>query len=57
MSLSDCVNCWDTPCVCGTGYKHMQKAERINLAAVILGIDAKQLETLVGDIVAKKESQ
>ena len=22
MALSDCIDCWDTPCVCGTEYKH-----------------------------------
>ena len=21
MSLSDCVKCWETPCVCGHDYK------------------------------------
>ena len=21
MSLSDCSECWDTPCMCGHGYK------------------------------------
>ena len=21
MSMSDCVECWETPCVCGYGYR------------------------------------
>lgn len=20
MAMSDCIDCWDTPCCCGTGY-------------------------------------
>jgi len=22
MSMSDCENCWETPCVCGYGYRN-----------------------------------
>ena len=29
MSLSDCPSCWDTPCSCGDGYRHMSTEETI----------------------------
>lgn len=22
MAMSDCIDCWSTPCECGTDYKH-----------------------------------
>lgn len=27
MSMSDCSSCWETPCVCGKGYKHLSTKE------------------------------
>lgn len=27
MSMSDCESCWETPCVCGKGYKHLSTIE------------------------------
>jgi hypothetical protein len=46
MSLSDCVHCWETPCICGYEYRNWSKEARINLAAVILGINA--MDIIVG---------
>lgn len=36
MSLSDCPQCWDTPCTCGYGYRNMTLEQRVKLAAAIL---------------------
>lgn len=46
MSLSDCSKCWDTPCTCGWGYRFMDIAARIELAAVILGVSKKEIEKI-----------
>lgn len=39
MSLSDCVHCWETPCICGYEYRKMNWEDRINLALTVLGCD------------------
>lgn len=44
MSLSNCSECWDTPCTCGYEYRWMSKEARINLAAVVLGVDSNELK-------------
>lgn len=43
MGMSDCENCWETPCSCGHDYKNMSKKDRLTLAAVILGVDKVEL--------------
>jgi hypothetical protein len=35
MALSDCVDCWETPCTCGTGYKHWDIKKIQNLIEVL----------------------
>jgi hypothetical protein len=34
MSMSDCVKCWETPCVCGHEYEGRPFAWRMNLVRV-----------------------
>ena len=36
MSLSDCVKCWETPCVCGHEYKNYGTSDKIELLRAIL---------------------
>jgi len=36
MSLSDCVDCWETPCVCGHEYKNYTTSSKIELLRAIL---------------------
>ena len=43
MSLASCSKCWDTPCVCGWDYRHLDVEQRIKQAATILGIDSSDL--------------
>jgi hypothetical protein len=45
MPLSDCIDCWDTPCVCGTEYKHWS-IERLEAQIKMLQgvIDKKKQE-------------
>lgn len=45
MAMSDCIDCWETPCCCGTGYSHWS-VKRIK----------EQIEMLQG-VLAKKEKQ
>ena len=54
MSLSDCEHCWDTPCVCGWGYRDWSEKGRISLAAAILGIKIPELTRIVGGGVPEK---
>lgn len=54
VSLSDCVKCFDTPCVCGYHYRKMDKSLRIERAATILGIDKNKLIKLVDKITPEK---
>jgi hypothetical protein len=39
MALTDCDQCWETPCCCGYAYRDWSVDRRIALAAVILGVD------------------
>lgn len=49
MAISDCEKCWETPCVCGFGYRTYTKEARLNLASNILGIPANKLSEMLGD--------
>lgn len=47
MSMSDCEKCWSTPCCCGWEYRDHSKEERLELAAVVLGVSKDKLARLV----------
>lgn len=57
MSLSDCIKCWNTPCECGWEYRNWSSKSRIDLASVILGCDAKVLETTMSGKIPLKHPQ
>ena len=31
MAMSDCVKCWDTPCICGYEYRNWDKQRLIEM--------------------------
>lgn len=37
MSLSDCTECWSTPCVCGHEYKHWGMSQKDELTKAVNG--------------------
>lgn len=37
MALSSCPKCWETPCVCGYGYRDWSYMHRVQLAEAVLG--------------------
>lgn len=48
MSLSDCSECWDTPCTCGYGYRHWsikQLEDQIDMLQKVM-IDKKQTQQM-----------
>ena len=57
MAMSDCDQCWETPCSCGFEYRKMTKSARIALAAVILGIDKNTLILGIGGFIPEKHPQ
>jgi hypothetical protein len=38
MGLSDCVDCWSTPCRCGTEYTNWRSEDIEDLIAVLQNI-------------------
>jgi hypothetical protein len=36
MALSDCIECWNTPCICGHEYKNWPERTKIKHAATVL---------------------
>jgi len=44
MSLSDCPDCWETPCRCGTGYAKYTEDQALELInAILKGQNRKRL--------------
>ena len=37
MALSDCTECWSTPCVCGHDYKHWGMSQKDELTKAVNG--------------------
>lgn len=35
MSMSDCEKCWETPCVCGYGYRDLSDYKLTEIRAAI----------------------
>ena len=38
MSMSDCPECWDTPCMCGYGYRDWTPDKLRDLIKVLAGV-------------------
>lgn len=49
MAMSDCEKCWETPCCCGWEYRDWDRNRRIDLAANVLGVEARFLEKVLGE--------
>ena len=46
MSMTDCEKCWETPCSCGWEYRGLTAERRLELAAVIIGIQKDSMAFL-----------
>lgn len=46
MAMTDCAKCWETPCTCGWYYRKWTREERIEIAAVILGVKPEALAVI-----------
>ena len=45
--FNDCPKCGKSPCMCGHVYGNWPKEKRIELAAVLLELDKKELERTI----------
>lgn len=43
MALTDCVSCWQTPCICGHEYKSMSKRDKDELVRAIQRYTSEEL--------------
>ena len=48
--LSDCIKCWNTPCICGWDYRDYSKNGRLKLASAVLGITFELLKKEIEEI-------
>ena len=59
MSLSDCIKCWETPCICGHEYAGWTSERRGALVKAVLGYDPctkiKSLRKALEDIKRHQE--
>lgn len=51
MGMSDCEECWDTPCTCGHEYRDWTLPARLKQAAAVLGVDVEVLALRLRGIV------
>lgn len=51
MSMSDCIKCWNTPCICGYEYRNYSKEGRLSIAANVLGITLEKLKEVANNSV------
>lgn len=49
MAFTDCINCWQTPCVCGHDYKRLSIEHRESIASAAGG-SAAELKSLADTI-------
>jgi hypothetical protein len=49
MALSDCPQCWNTPCTCGYDYKHWSLAVLIKFREMIDGVITKKQAEIRSD--------
>lgn len=54
MAMSDCIHCWDAPCMCGHRYRNWNKETRIKLASAVIGIDVIQFEKLIKWVIKEE---
>jgi len=47
MTMPNCPKCREAPCQCGNMYQNYNRADRIKLAAAVLGIKETELEKLL----------
>ena len=43
MMLSDCPDCWDTPCTCGSGYKDWSIQRLMEQIEMLKGVLARKM--------------
>ena len=43
MALSDCSECWSTPCVCGHDYQNWSVKRKNELVSAIMGYNVDEL--------------
>ena len=60
MGMSDCIHCWETPCMCGYGYRDYSNEKTLELISAILSYKDKDNRLMIikgyldGDFEKKK---
>jgi hypothetical protein len=53
MSLSDCIDCWETPCVCRKGvYSFKKRVELVEDA--LANLSEEQVDAVLGCVLEKR---
>lgn len=55
MAMSDCIECWSTPCICGYEYKKYTREALIKCIIGILNYHKKEASSILKEVIERIE--
>lgn len=60
MALSDCMHCWNTPCICGWDYRHLtleQLQRRVGMFALMIAFKTRNPNAKFSTLSSEKQTE